>query len=304
MKKLVLAASLIALSAPILAQTAVTPSVTVYGKMRQFIESEKVGTGESITKLTNATSRLGFRGTEDLGDGLKAEFIIETAIGADSPTGAATSLGDRRSLVGLSNSWGSVHFGRDRILSQFIYDRFDAMGNFASSSIGTIHATQGIRVSNAAFVTVRPFKGSAFHYQHSASETAGGKDVKNFGADYAAGPFAIGYARFDNGTTSESDTLGVSFRLGSSTTLFGVYSDDKVVNVETKGKTVGIRQQINAPLALVASYGEKEGMKATNLGANYALSKRTNLHVRYRNEDATLASENRKTFGIGIDHNF
>lgn len=222
MKKLALAVSLIALAAPLLAQNTSSPNVSVYGKVRQFVENDKVGTANSLTKVTNATSRLGFRGVEELGDGLKAEFVIETSVGADDPTASTTSLGDRRSLVGLSNRWGSVHLGRDRILSQFIYDRFDAMGNFGSSSVGTIHATQGLRVSNAAFVTVRPFKDTVLHYQHSEPETENGKAVKNFGGDYAVGPFAVSYARYDNGISSESDTLGVSFNLGKSTTLYTI----------------------------------------------------------------------------------
>ncbi|NIC39453.1 porin, partial [Aquabacterium sp. A08] len=65
------------------------------------------------------TSRLGFRGTEDLGGGLKAIFQIETTLDPDAPgtnsqTGAAraTTLGDRTAIVGLSGGFGTVKLGR------------------------------------------------------------------------------------------------------------------------------------------------------------------------------------------------
>ncbi|NIC40012.1 porin, partial [Aquabacterium sp. A08] len=56
------------------------------------------------------TSRLGFRGTEDLGGGLKAIFQIETTLKADAPE--ATTLGDRTAIVGLSGGFGTVKLGR------------------------------------------------------------------------------------------------------------------------------------------------------------------------------------------------
>ena len=70
-----------------------------------------------------SSSRLGFRGVEDLGGGLKASFWLEGALGPDTGLGGA-SFGnssrttnayafERRSTLSLSNQWGEVRLGRD-----------------------------------------------------------------------------------------------------------------------------------------------------------------------------------------------
>ncbi len=47
-------------------------SVTIYGRLNESIENQKVGTGTAKWVEQNNSSRLGFRGTKDLGGGLKA----------------------------------------------------------------------------------------------------------------------------------------------------------------------------------------------------------------------------------------
>jgi predicted porin len=59
-------------------------------------------------------SRLGFRGTEDLGNGLKAIFTLETGIYTDTgTTGQGNRLFGRQAWVGLAGSWGQVTLGRN-----------------------------------------------------------------------------------------------------------------------------------------------------------------------------------------------
>lgn len=94
-------------------------SVTVYGIVDTGIEHvTNVGpTGGSVTRMPGITgsvpSRLGFRGTEDLGNGLKANFVLEQGLSVDSGTfnQSGRPFG-RQAYVGLSGSWGSLSFGR------------------------------------------------------------------------------------------------------------------------------------------------------------------------------------------------
>ncbi|MGD9760499.1 MAG: porin, partial [Comamonas sp.] len=77
------------------------------------------GSGASKTGLSTGganISRLGFRGTEDLGGGLKAGFWLEAGLDVDSGAGKATGGGlnfNRRSTVSLMGNWGEVRLGRD-----------------------------------------------------------------------------------------------------------------------------------------------------------------------------------------------
>lgn len=116
---LALAASLAAGSA--FAQTAPPPTgVTVYGIVDTGIEHlTKVGaSGSSLTRVPGLTgslpSRLGFRGSEDLGSGLRAVFTLEAGFGLD--TGTLNQGGrffGRQAWVGLTGDWGTVSLGRN-----------------------------------------------------------------------------------------------------------------------------------------------------------------------------------------------
>ena len=156
MKKTLVAAAMAALATSVSAQ-----NVEVYGKMRIYQERDTVGTAAALTKQSNDTSRLGFRGTEDLGNGLKAFFTLETGIGADQP--AATTMGDRTSIVGISTSAGRIALGRDKHQVTRVLDAYDALENAFGTTVGTVHQAHGSRVQNAAFVSVSPVKDFSFH---------------------------------------------------------------------------------------------------------------------------------------------
>jgi predicted porin len=72
------------------------------GKKEAF-ESKGVGSNSS------ASSRLGFRGTEDLGGGLKAEFVFETNLAATNST--MSDMGNRLSFIGLTGGFGTLRVG-------------------------------------------------------------------------------------------------------------------------------------------------------------------------------------------------
>lgn len=107
-------------------------NVTIYGIIDAAVEQlSNVGTsGDSIKRMPGLTggispSRLGFRGTEDLGDGLKAVFTLEQGFGVDS--GSLNQGGrawGRQAFVGLQGSWGTVSLGRQ--YSMLYWSQLDA----------------------------------------------------------------------------------------------------------------------------------------------------------------------------------
>jgi predicted porin len=302
MKKLAIAAVLAVTATSVSAQ-----NVEVYGKMRIYQERDTVGTASAVTKQSNDSSRLGFRGTENLGNGLNAFFIVETGIGVDQP--AATTMGDRTSIVGLSNSLGRIGLGRDKHQITRVLDAYDPIENGFGTTAGTVHQSHGSRVQNATFVSVSPTKNVTLHYQNAASEVTGTKNVQAYGVDGRIGSVAASVAHYTNGLSGsnkdESTIYGGKFTIGSSkTALFGMYSQDTVDGAKTTGRTFGVQQKISEPVTLMASYGEKSDIKAYAVGASYAMSKRTSLHARYRDENADAASSDRSQFGLGIEHNF
>ncbi len=126
-KKLIAVAVAGALAAPVLAFA--QSSVTIYGRANLGLETWRAtGSRAAVTdfnsrnRVYDSASRVGFRGTEDLGGGLRAYFVIETGINMDTggstgQSGAvnpnANGWATRDSFVGLAGKeWGEVSFGR------------------------------------------------------------------------------------------------------------------------------------------------------------------------------------------------
>ena len=295
MKKIAISALLIGLMG--FAQA----DVSVYGMARVYEESSTVGTAASVTSLTNDKSRIGIKASDAIGNGLTAFAVVETNVGVDAP--AASSLGDRAALVGLSHKMGSIGFGRDKTALTKSLDSFDAMGgDLFGSSAAAIHSYQGTRLSNTMFVSSAPMFGLVGKYEMSNSEVAGTPNPQVYSLVYSTGPLSATYARFDNGTTSVSDAIGAKFEIAKTgTTVFGLYSDNKVANVTSQGKSMGVTQTVTPALSAMASYGENGGLKSYNLGANYALGKNAKVLARYLKE--TAATDTTR-YGAGFEYSF
>jgi hypothetical protein len=302
MKKLVTVLALAAATSAVLAQSA--PQVSVYGKARVYEESYKLGTADALTRLTNDTSRIGIRATADVGNGFAAAAIVETGVGADAP--GATTLGDRTTLFNLSNKLGTVGLGRDKHAVVRTLDNFDALENAYGTIAPSIHAAQGSRVQNAIFVTTAPVMGLTGTYQFSNSETAGVSNVQAASINYSMGALAATLAMYDNGSTSTSTIGGVKYTVAATrTTLFGMYSEDKVSGVSITGKSIGVSQAVSPQFNLLASYGEtSNGTTGKAVGAAYAMSKALTLHARWSNIDAAGSASDVTQFGAGVEYNF
>lgn len=107
--------ALVGLGSSAFAQT----SVTIYGNLDTGVERvTNVGpTHATVMRMPGITgsipSRLGFRGTEDLGGGMKANFVLEQGLSVDQGTfnQSGRPFG-RQAYVGLSSEWGALSFGR------------------------------------------------------------------------------------------------------------------------------------------------------------------------------------------------
>src|SRR5437868_11068568 len=126
------------------AQSSVTLFGVVDAAVSNYTNNSQTPLGNryttSQTKLTNSgynSSRLGFRGTEDLGGGLAASFWLEAGLNNDDGTGAATGGGlafNRRSTVSLSGAFGEVRLGRDYTPTFWNDTVFDPFG---TNGVGT-----------------------------------------------------------------------------------------------------------------------------------------------------------------------
>jgi predicted porin len=284
-----------------LAASLAQADVAVYGKVRQYMDNDKVGTASGVTALTNDTSRIGFKASEKLSNGLTATAVFETGVGADAP--AATTFGDRESTVGLAGNGFAVRAGR----AKHSYD--DAVGSFSpiddyAAFTSTVHVKPTSRIQNAVFgsANVGP---ATVRYDHGLSEVAGGTDVQSGSAAAKFGPVAVGAARH-TGSGSDYTAAGASYNAGFAT-VYGLWSEKKTAGaVANTGKSVGVAVPVTGtPVTVKGSYGiNTADTKAYNLAATYAFSKTVLAHAVYRKENAVLTSADRQQFGVGLEYNF
>jgi predicted porin len=231
MKKTLIALAAVAVSGAAFAQS----TVTLSGNIDLAYISAKTADGGKFSGIQNgptSTSKIIFAGTEDLGGGLKANFKINSTIGADrgntfirqaNPnlgTGAAATgagnqglaFGDRDLYIGLSGGFGEVRVGRNQSISD---DNNNAGGN--AGSIWTYFMANSAAQAgvNNSFGGAAPVLGAAGRIADSikfASPVFNGFQVQalyGFGerdslasegvvtellASYAQGPLAVSYS--------------------------------------------------------------------------------------------------------------
>ena len=266
MKKSLVALATLAVAGMASAQSSVTLFGIVDAGVSYYENKPVTGAKTSSWQQTNSgynSSRLGFRGTEDLGGGLAASFWLEAGLGNDAGTAgggslttASSQLFNRRSTVSLSGGFGEVRIGRDYTATFWNDTVFDPFGTngvgtsaiFAANSMalvanGTAGNSNYVRANNmvAYFLpsNLGGFYGQAqygFHennkvddnatYNSKASQYAGAR----FG--YANGPLDVAVAYGEstvtdvsalNGAKNKTANLGASYDLGV-VKLFGELS--------------------------------------------------------------------------------
>jgi predicted porin len=286
-------------------------NVTVYGVMDAAVSSEDTGApGEGRRTVINSgdqsSSRLGFRGTEDLGNGLKALFNIEAGVSID--TGAADSvLFGRRAVVGLQNQFGTLTVGREYSPIASVAGATDILGQgFYGSNLSAFTANRLTRrLSNSVNFKSAAFSGFTVGAAYSAGEQTTGpsRDLKGVSLEYANGPFyaGAGYHTFERGAEGNDKeyAVGAGYKFGD-LEFKGNYlvADQDGANNKFEQLNLGASLALGPGkvFANVQQNKLQNGAKGKGftLAYSYALSKRTNVYASY----ATLRNNDLGVFGI------
>jgi predicted porin len=295
MKKLILAAALASVAGVASAQQ----SVSIYGAMNEYVTSTKTGS-TTANGLTSDISNIGFKVSENLGNGVTARAQIETYIQANDTTSSSTYLGDRQSTVGLANKFGSIDLGRN-VHSLFVgVASTDPFGALIGSIATDVHTVRSYRISNAVFLTAAPVNGLNVSYEKTMSSSTTSTDPYAAGASYQIGNVTLNASRYDDSVLRTATNLyGGSVKFGNTTALAS-FSRNTDSGVKRNGQMYGVAQQMGA-VTLKASIGKDDaGLNAYNVGASYALSKRTLLDAGYRNVNATGTASDVKQVFAGV----
>jgi predicted porin len=290
-----LAAALLA-SLPLLAFA--QSNVQVYGVLDAAVSSEDNGVDRHtvVNSGNQSSSRFGFRGTEDLGGGLKALFNLEGGVAID--TGAAdAALFGRRAVVGLEGGFGTLTVGREYSPIAAVAGATDisSQGFYGSNLSAFNYLTR--RLSNSVNYKSSSMSGFKILAAWSAGEQAANlpkSDLKGIGLEYAEGNLYTGAAYHTNNNNVAGDTreyaFGVSYKLGD-IEVKGNYMAQDPAGANNKFT------QYNLGAAYAMGPGKfflnvqqnklQNGARGNgwNVDYSYALSKRTNLYTGYASLD-------------------
>lgn len=301
-----------ALSATLSTLTLAQSNVTIYGRVDLSVAQQ--ADAARNTELRNGSgSRFGLRGSEDLGDGLKAVFQLEHRFNAD--TGSA---GDRfwegKSVVGLEGGFGRVTLGREEnpayTLSQNPADPWggDTVAGNGSLVAGRIGSTRYSNALNYRYAA----HGLSFGAQMAESDGFTDRPY-SLGLAYAAGPLTLGLG-FENPGNPEDDWLTVSggWNFGSFGLRGLVGSGTNASGQKHQSWLLAATTRLGAG-ELRASYGQLKNKdldrvadQQFGLGYHHALSRRTTVYADLTRETRDALPSNRESTGwdIGLRHNF
>ena len=284
---------------------AATSNVDIYGVLNvdvNRVDQDVNGVDNQVSVSSNA-SRIGFKGSEDLGGGLSAIWQIESGFTADEGTG---NFATRNTFVGLKGGFGTILAGRHDTPVKLLGRSVDNFGDGMADSRNLLGSE---RFVGANVFDLRPNNTIAYTTPDMSGLTAMLAYVTGTGTDngldnndtdlwsanvvYANGPFMLGagYEKHNTATNDEKIwrlvgkftmadlTLGAQYDNASSDidsdndhNGWGVFANYKLGAVTLKANylSVGDAKGVN-----------DSGAKQYTLGADYALSKRSTVYAYY-----------------------
>jgi len=295
-----LAAALVA-ATPLFA--AAQTNVSLYGVVDVAVESADNGGPDGRHTLINSgdqsTSRFGFRGTEDLGKGLKAIFNLEGGFAADTGVNDASGLFQRRAVVGLEGEFGALTLGREYSPIASVAGATDEFGQgfYGSnlSAFGSGRATR--RLANSVNYRSAAWNGLKLLAAYSAGEKTSGPngDLKGVGLEYSNGGLYLGaaYHSFKRVSTGDDKEYGAGIAYqfaalgGFEIKANYLGADPDGPNNRFKEVNLGAGLPVGAGKVMVNVKQDKLDTGARGnawaVATTYALSKRTNLYASYAN---------------------
>jgi len=262
----------LAVAASMAAPVAAMADAVLYGKLHMSIDYADIEDGYEGWGLNGGGSlpgvgranRIGVKGSEDLGNGLKAIYQVEFSVemteegSADADSGSADGVGMRNSFLGLAGDWGTVLVGRHDSPMKMSTGKLDLFGDTLADMNGTV-GFDDKRLDNVIAYISPNFSG----FQLSAATHVGGGSTvststgENLNADslaegyslagiYKNGPFyaslayeSLGNELFMSTAQSEADLIDDDYnkwRLGlglldwNGFTLTGIYENQDLLD--------------------------------------------------------------------------
>ncbi|NHH81417.1 porin [Burkholderia gladioli] len=287
-------------------------SVTLYGIIDAGITYVNNSGGAHVFKFDDGVSygnRIGFKGTEDLGVGLKAVFALESGFRlGNGQLNFGGALFGRQAYVGLQNDWGTLSFGDQLDMTEeMVYlTNVSAWASGYAIHQGDFDRFNGDRLPNSVKFLSNTFAGFKFGGMYSFGNVAGNfhrNSAYSLGASYANGDFSAGaaytqlnnpngiyafdpYAMIGTKTFLGQPTVSVDPATGAVTDLFS----STPMNIDKQGTFgVGASYAIgklsligNFTYTTIKGFGQSSHMQVYEGGATYQFTPALSLIGGYQ----------------------
>ena len=300
---------------------AATSNVDIYGKLN-FSVNFLIDQADSANDIqfTSNSSRIGFKGSEDLGGGLSAIWQIESSLNIDEGSG---TWGARNTFLGVKGNWGTVLGGKHDTPLKLVGRAVDLFGDGIADSRNVMGGGSDTRANNVVAYISPNFSGFNVIAAYSTDFTGAGAgadrddtDVYNLNGTYSNGPLYLGLA-YGDGNGHESAGLGAQWRAAAGYTFGNFKIVGQYDSLEDDSTTVGTQNGDYDAWMLGASYtmgamvfkgnymmGEFDGTNGASpeqwtVGMDYNLSKRTSVYALYVAGEEFFASSGVGSLGGG-----
>jgi predicted porin len=311
--------SIVALAAAAAAPAFAQSSVTMYGRLNITAEREKFGSGDAQWDMNNNASRIGMKGVEDLGGGLKAGFQIEHGFNVD--TGEASQGNQfwaRQSEVNLSGGFGMIRLGNFTSEAYYATADYISMHNHdTGTSSDALWAYIGRNIDKVAYRTP-DIGGFTLEGAVTARDVVGTVNrTFDVAANYNIGKLSLG-AGYTKDGDSKMGSIRSLYDFGA-VVLGGYYQRDTDGIIIGGGSRNTFRVSVMVPVGasefhvnagLAGSYSNIDDSKANQFtfAYGYNFSKRTKAYAYFTKIDddagVTYAAGDYQSIAVGIRHNF
>jgi predicted porin len=292
MKKTIVAAAVAAL----VAAPAAFADVSVGGKIHFSINN--VNEEDS---MDDHVSRLVFKGSEDLGNGLTASFHIEDQL--NITTGSDRTQG-RESHWDLSGDFGRVSFGRLYNPSKRVFSQIEQAGDSAIDINTVTMAANNERTTDGSVEYISP-NINGLTLRALTTVDAGIGDETDVAVTYSAGGLTVGAGMHSNTLAGASDDqIVVSAKYVMGDLQVGVSTMNTDNGDDNMAASVGYKMGNNK---IVAQFGTEEtdaGVESSGNGVAliHSMSKTTSVYLGTR--DSEQAGDNERAYALGFVQSF
>jgi predicted porin len=312
MKKLIAAA----VAAAVIIPATTMAGSTLYGKIHMsvsYIDNDrnkardldgiKIWDDYSEMNIASNSSRIGVKGSEDLGNGLKLGYLMEWSVGMDG----GSDLGQRNRYITLGGNWGTGLLGKVDTPMKTLGRKVDLFGERAGDTRNLMNSASitDVRANNVIAYISPNFSGftGTVAYVTDASNATGDdndNDAVSASAIYANGPLLVGgafvnYSK-DNFVTTDKYTNEQDWRLASSYKI-GAF------------KLVGSWTNVKNGMGIKKNYTD-EGLRINKdndymvwtLGGAYDFGNNT-VKAQWTNKDeGAFKKDGANLWAIGLEH--